>query len=644
MKKRWNCFMNKNNLKKWGIIIIISLIIGIIVSSGYAGIQYLREDGNHKNQNITDDNMTLSNVEAETGVYHIDIEKSKITITFPKKTYISKLRYAYAVLENTEAKVKVYADNLYGNIEERDITDYYNKTLMHSTINIHSKVKKIEFDFDNVGTVMEVSDFQIYNGFHWNPFLALIIAVLSFFIMYMVMFKKENAEYPEIALFIMILAISGCVLILQPAICTGWDEQIHLMNVYGAGIGKTSVTSNAAVDNVVANAHWLNWHPMSAFEEHIEEIKSMLNLGTAKSAVIDNISWSQYDVGYIFQIIFLKIGMVIHLPFYICWLLGKSANILLYAIGMAYAMSLLPCGKRLFMVIATAPTALFICTTYTYDVTVTVFLSIGISIFLKMLLTNEKFSRKWQILFVVCMIIGCLPKAVYAPFVLLSMFIPKEKYNSEKECRIYRGILVLVMLLLIASFALPVLFPSGGTGTAVAGDARGGNTSVSGQMGYVLGKPVAYAIVLIRNVWGTFVDFMIGRSVFGMFGYVGEVTQPIIFAILVMVTAMTDNYKDHRVKKLKIQHRAGILICIAVVVAFIWTALYLSFTEVGAMDIAGVQARYYIPFIFLIYLCIQNDKILCKAKVENYQMVVMMASGCFTLWQIFLNFIYVRML
>ena len=62
------------------------------------------------------------------------------------------------------------------------------------------------------------------------------------------------------------------------------------------------------------------------------------------------------------------------------------------------------------------------------------------------------------------------------------------------------------------------------------------------------------------------------------------------------------------------------------------------------MVIAGVQARYYLPFIFLIYLCFQNNKIRCNVKVENYQMVVMTTSGCFALWQVFLNFICTRML
>lgn len=37
-------------------------------------------------------------------------------------------------------------------------------------------------------------------------------------------------------------------------------------------------------------------------------------------------------------------------------------------------------------------------------------------------------------------------------------------------------------------------------------------------------------------------------------------------------------------------------------VVLVWTALYLSFTEVGKSVISGVQARYYLP-LFLEFIC-----------------------------------------
>lgn len=644
MSKYWKCYLNKKSLKKWGICIISSIIIGMCVSSGYAGVQYLREGGKHAEQKIDEENIKLSNIDVDTenGVYHIDIKQSKMTITFQQKEYISKLKYSYNTLENTEAKVKIYADNIYGNEEEREVVDYYNKTLAHSVINIHSKVSKIEIDFENVGTILLVYDFEIYNGFHWNPFLTIFLMVVTFFIIYMILFKKENGMYPEIALFMTIFMLSGCILVLQPAICTGMDEQIHLMNVYKLGLGKAQIASNEAIDNVAENAHWLNWHHMESYEEHMEEIHSLINLGTVDSAMLDSGTWNISSVGYIFQAIFLKAGILLHLPFYISWLLGKLANLLLYAIGMSIALNILPIGKRLFTVIAMAPISLFICTTYTYDVTVTVFITIGIGILLKMLLTDAQFNLKWQIIYVVCMVIGCLPKAVYAPLILLAWIVPKEKYKSKRACYIFRGVVVATMLLLLASFVLPVLFPSGGG--EVTGDSRGGNTSVTGQMNYVLGQPLAYAFVLIRNIWENLVDYTIGNSVFGILGYVGTATQPILFAILVWGVALTDNYKEKNVKNLNNKHRVAMLLFVVGAVVLIWTAMYLSFTEVGSTGIAGVQARYYLPFIFMIYLCLQNDKIECKMKVENYQTAVMMAASGFALWQVFLNFIYVRML
>ena len=121
-------------------------------------------------------------------------------------------------------------------------------------------------------------------------------------------------------------------------------------------------------------------------------------------------------------------------------------------------------------------------------------------------------------------------------------------------------------------------------------------------------------------------------------------TQPILFAILVWGVALTDSYKEKNAKKLNKKHRMIMLLFIICTIVLIWTALYLSYTEVGRTGIGGVQARYYLPFIFMIYLCLQNDKIECKMKVENYQTAVMMAAGGFALWQVFLNFIYVRML
>lgn len=640
MKERWKCFIDKNNLRKWIICIAGAFLGGMILSMAYAGVQYLREDGEHERRAVEVSDIQCDQVTVENGNYHISGGQSKLTITFPEKVYISKLKYAYAVPEYTKSNVKVYVSNIYGDTEEREITDWYKSILSQSTINIHAKVEKIELDFTGLEFGMDVTDFAIDNGFDWNPFLALFLMAVIFLGLYLSLFKRENAKYPEVALFVSILIISTCMLVMEPPTIIGWDEQIHVMNTYKLSPGE--MMGNEALDNLQIHANFFSPEQMASFDEHVEEIHRTNELGSIATSVIEKSNHSLVSVGYIFQSLFLKVGLSLHLPFYICWLLGKFSNVLLYALGMALAVSILPLGKKIFSVIAMAPTALFISVCYTYDVTVTVFVSIGISIFLKMLLSREKISIKWQVLYIVSMAIGCMPKAVYAPLMLLGLMIPCEKYESKKSCRLYRETLLLGFLLLMSTFVLPVLFPQTGGGTAVSGDARGGDTSVTRQMEYVLGKPFAYAVVLLRNVWDTLVDYTIGTTVFGTMGYVGTITPPFLFPLIAIVTAVTDNYREEKLDKLSGRHRVGIVTSIGITIVLIWTALYLSFTEVGKTQIEGVQARYYLPFLFLLYVCMQNDKIKCRVKAENYQMAVMLVTVGFMFWQIFVYFILAR--
>ena len=54
------------------------------------------------------------------------------------------------------------------------------------------------------------------------------------------------------------------------------------------------------------------------------------------------------------------------------------------------------------------------------------------------------------------------------------------------------------------------------------------------------------------------------------------------------------------------------------VILLIWLAMYLSFTPVGEMKIAGVQARYYLPLLYLGSLLVES----IKMRVQISQVVV----------------------
>ena len=84
---------------------------------------------------------------------------------------------------------------------------------------------------------------------------------------------------------------------------------------------------------------------------------------------------------------------------------------------------------------------------------------------------------KSVIIFVLVCLYASFPKMIYSLFILLMLFLPKEKFETKKKCYIFRTFICFIFLLCVSSFLLPTV-----TSSDIAGDPRGGATSVSGQL------------------------------------------------------------------------------------------------------------------------------------------------------------------
>lgn len=629
---------NKQNIKRILIILICSVVIGVVLSFAVAAFDYLKM-GNDKGSTLVDASQVEieGNVEQIGEEFHISKRGATISVKFPETIYINKLQYRYALTESLEndSKITVYKKNIYGDETKKVLADNYFLYGTRSVVNIQSKVNRIDIEIPSENTELVLHSFVIDNGFNWNPWIACVASGIAFLILFLVLFKKQNAIHPGMATSISLFILGMCMLVVQPPYCSGWDEQIHVSKSYDLAITRDQQGTPNVFSYLITYAPWLNEHPDITMEERVDLIKTMNSLGDAYGAPIDMRCKGMGTVGYAFQAGAMTVGKLFDLPFYLIWIMGKFANLALYAIGMGMAVAIVPFGKRLLMVVAHFPIMIFLSTVYTYDVTVNVFIILAICIWLRELVNKEQvFEYKWRIAFVACLVIGCMPKAVYAPLILCALLLPSGKFKSKKDAYITKGLVILVFIMLMSTFVMPtVSSPSSG------GDSRGGDTSVATQMSYVLGQPFAYAVVLLKNIFDTVVNYTFG-TVMSDFAYWGTASQPVLFSILLAGTLITDSYAENGKRiALSMKEKVVSFFAMAVTVALIWTALYLSFTEVGETTIAGVQARYYLPFIFLFYLLFKPNKIKSEFKVENYQMVIMLiASGLFIV-QLIQNFL-----
>ena len=637
MRKRFKeIWGNKKIVHKFLFCVVCSVCVAFLVSLGTAAFYYARGGENKGKIKIEDTRIRENrNIEKEKETYIVSGNGGKVEISFPEKLYINKLQYLYRASQASEkgCEIKVYTENIYGDDIVEDIEDNFFPYMARSVINVKNKVSKIVFEFPKEDLDLELFDFVIDNSFKLNPFLAGIVMSVVFVILFLFVFYKENVIYPGVVVFICITVLSGCMLCMQPAYCSGWDEEIHFFNSYNMAV--TFDHNGTPSDYLLSNYAWLDFHHEASLEEHIDMIRLMNRFGEMRERTgLDEYKVEISSVGYIAPAIGISIGRFLRLPFYFVWILGKFFNVLLYAIGMSVAISIIPIGKKLLMVISLFPIMIFQSTTYTYDITVIVFLMIGISIWIKEILNKDSvFSYKWRLIYFICMVIGCMPKAVYAPLLLGLIFMPETKFYNSKDKYVFKGSIIVCFVLLMSTFVIPTLL-----NPAKETDIRGGNTSVSKQLKYIFHRPIAYGMVLMKNIEQSFVKYITG-DMFNNMAYVGEGNMTVCYSLLIACTAITDTYKkENQSEKISVKDKVISLLVIFATIVLIWTALYLSFTEVGKTVIAGVQGRYYLPFVFLFYLLFRNEKIVNKFAEEKYQVFITSISCVLLVSQIMIFF------
>ncbi len=238
----------------------------------------------------------------------------------------------------------------------------------------------------------------------------------------------------------------------------------------------------------------------------------------------------------------------------------------------------------------------------------------------EMFFYKRKNSIKEILLMTALFTIGSFSKAVYIPIILLVTLLPALKTVSKKR-RIMIGIgVVVVFSLVMMTFILPTLTSTVARDLSLGGDARGGDTNIVGQLISMLKHPWASVKLMVSNITNldTFrnlgrVDkdnFFFGNLLFLNFGEMGVLPDKWCILLIPLLLMIGFTRDENRIQySLKVWDVMVICVSIIATVALIWMALYLSFTPVGDENIAGVQARYYMPLIYLLISLVPNTKI-----------------------------------
>lgn len=546
-------------------------------------------------------------------------DETKLDINLDNQ-YIRQILIEYSTPEDVEYSIDYTYLGTYNRDETGTFTDTFDNSFTLSATNLDATVSKLTISYDNEhSSKLEITKIIVDNAFHFNYFRTAFISLALFTICLLFLFYKDGFRTEKIHIyFACICSLLGLMIIVaQPAMnffC--WDDQTHFDRVINFPIGiETYNNGEFNMSDIGTINH--TWHESTnSFTEHrvrASFLDSEIDSGYTNSTpflAINKIPYLPMATGY-------HLAKLIGSPFTFCFLVGKIFNLLFYVLLMTYAIKTIVVGKRLLTVIALIPTNVFLASEYSYDPAVFAGVTIFIVSIINLLLDKtKKFDFKTAIIMIASMTYACLAKAVYAPIMLLTLLVPKEKFKNLKQSRLVKTGFVLITLLLGVVLFLPSL-----DGTDIS-DTRGGDVSAKDQISLIASHPLDYATIIKDNTVDQFSYKLLSPNTITNFSYTHSFTDRsnfyYIFFILLIFVFLTDNRGNRLVKK----QRCWLLGTVLFIILLIWSALYISFTPVGLAAINGVQNRYFLPLLFPLLFCLQFSNIQNKINPRYYNLAI----------------------
>ena len=557
-------------------------------------------------------------------------EKYVISYSSSQKFYIKELKLSGSFPKEYSYTIKTKEYNSFDKESEEYYSDTVNSWFSDFYTNLNKKVTSIEITLNKVEDA-ELTAVSCSNRFEVNNYRVLFFLV-AFSLLYCLLFEKKIYKKLE-WLFVVYALIFGLLLIFyaQP-VKNSWDEQIHFGNAYSLAFGRNVEWTEAA--ELTKNGETVTCNTKAEFAElraYLNEKNDTVVYTEQKESLIPAYS----SLAYIPQAIFINIASILKTSFSVLYALGKIGNLLIYILVMFWAIKLMP-------------TPLFLAASYTYDTIVFSFITLACVLWANELY-NESINIRKIIGMVLLFAIGCFSKAVYIPMILIMLILPIASTKKKKDKIIVWTMILCITCLVMLTFVLPTLTSTMAGDLSFGGDSRGGATSVVGQLVSMVKHPMASIKLMVKSIfeldnfrnlgYPEADNYFFGNLMFLNFANLGILTDKWSCVIIVLAGALLltpDQQNIRYERKLSIMDKIIIAIAVIGTIGFIWLALYLSFTPVGETHISGVQARYYLPLLYLGALIFNGKRISLKCdycKLSRATFVISCCLGAIMIYQ-----------
>lgn len=244
------------------------------------------------------------------------------------------------------------------------------------------------------------------------------------------------------------------------------------------------------------------------------------------------------------------------------------------------------------------------------DALINLFALLFIAYNLKLLYEENDLSYKDRLIYYLLTFCVSISKYVYFPLVFLSLLLVKNvninKNNKRK---------LIIISITIAIFSSVVWFLYSQNYVDVRAYIKEANVNPVEQAKYILSNPFNYIRVLVKT-FSISGSYYLLSFVGNTLGYANILIPDIYIILMTILLFLLPFFEENNKSLLKWQKIITLLIFIILVLLVI-TGLYLTWSPLKFDKVAGVQGRYFIPIMILIFLTLIKANNNVKIKNLN---------------------------
>ncbi|MBS6373903.1 MAG: DUF2142 domain-containing protein [Erysipelotrichaceae bacterium] len=289
------------------------------------------------------------------------------------------------------------------------------------------------------------------------------------------------------------------------------------------------------------------------------------------------------------------------------YLIARLMNALLF-IGVGYhSIKKAPFAKLPLMIYLLSPMMIQQCTSVSADCVVIITCLYAISYM--MYLYAKETDIDWKDIFILSatFVIIVLTKYNYLPIygLLLLSWNKLKKLNWEK--------IVFIIGIVLTTIFIAYVFKVVLTEPAIASKPVDTAISFSKQLKNIISNPIQFLGVIfntIRHYWQFYFDTFIGATLSWLNLYVNRIA--LFGYITLLILSLFVNREETKLRK---KDKGWMLFLVGLMILALFIIFYLTWTNVGAGIIEGIQGRYFIPFFLILIFIIVGQK---KVLIDNF--------------------------